>query len=204
MKSVLTHSIVAIVAVVLTSLLMKQCSQATVVTNTVTTIDTVYSEVVHTTTDTIYQTEWKTKYDTVKLEVPVADTVYHDREAVYAYSQFYKDSSLQVIGNIFYEGRINRHDQMLVTMKEDIVFIPTTKIYHHNRDILKRTTVVRQPRFLAGAYVTADALTLQQAGVSATLVDNKFRQYTVGKDLLNEESWMAEVKFPLFFAKHKR
>lgn len=206
MKSWISHTVVAAVAILLTILLMNKCSNATVVTNEVIVRDTVYTENVVTVTDTIRVTKWRTRYDTLTrvVEVPI-DTSSDDSERLYTYSEFYRDSSFQVAGNIFYTGRISKHDQMLIQMKDNITFIPTTRTVFSNRDIITTKTITRQPRFLLGSYLTAQAFTLQQLGVTATMVDNKFREYTFGKDVLSNDGWMVSAKIPIIYAskRHK-
>lgn len=203
MKSWVSHIIVAVVAVILTSLLMKQCSGVTTVAETVVTVDTVYQEVVVVETDTIVEVRWRTRYDTVtkEVEVPVyADTGTFETNALYSYSEIYNDSTYKVAGNIFYDGRIHRHDQMLIKMKDEITFVPKVTTIFKNRDILTKIQSTRQPRFLIGAYVTADKFSVEQIGINATIVDNKYRQYTVGKDIFSNYGWMAGAKVPIFYS----
>lgn len=202
MKNWLSHTIVAVVAIVLTMLLMKQCSGVTTVTEEVIVRDTVITEQIVVQTDTIVEFRWKTRYDTVEkvVEVPVVSTA-PEVEEVYAYSEFYKDSSLQVAGNIFYTGQIKKHDQMLITMKDKVTFIPTTTTIYRNRDVFTAKTIRKQPRLLLGSYLTAQAFTLQQLGLSVTVVDNRFREYTFGKDVLSDDGWLIGAKIPVFYTK---
>lgn len=203
MKSWLSHILVVVVAIILTSILMKQCSGVTTVTETVTTIDTLYQEVVVTEIDTIVEVRWKTRYDTLVKEVEVptyTNTDSFEVNALYSYSEIYDDSTYQVAGNIFYDGRIHRHDQMLIKMKDEITFIPKVTTVYKNRDVIKTVRSTRQPRFLIGAYVTADKFSVEQIGINATMVDNKYRQYTVGKDILSDYGWMAQAKVPIFYS----
>jgi len=201
MKSILTHTVVAVIAIILTSLLMKQCSPVTTVTKTVTTVDTLYTERVVETTDTIYKLVTRVKHDTIYRHVPVpVDTV---SEGIYAYDEFYQDSSYRVSGNIMYEGLIKRHDQMFTVLKDRTTFIPTTRTVFATRDIVKVTNITRQPRILAGAYLTGDKFSLQQAGVKVTVVDNKFRQYSIGKDVLKKNTWYFGADVPLFYSKFR-
>ncbi len=203
MKSWISHSIVAAVAIIATILLMNKCSSPTVVTDEVIVRDTVYTENTVTVTDTIRVVKWRTRYDTLLkvVEVPTDTSPNSSSEKLYTYAEFYKDSSLQVAGNIFYTGKINRHDQMLVTMKDDITFIPTIRTIYRNRDILTTKTITRQPRFLLGSYLTAQAFTLQQLGVTATIVDNRFREYAFGKDVLSSDGWMVSAKIPIIYGR---
>ena len=92
---------------------------------------------------------------------------------------------------------------MLITMKDEITFIPKTTTVIRDREIFTTKIQTRQPRFLLGSYLTAQAFTIQQLGFSATLIDNKFRQYTFGKDVLSDTGWMLDVKMPLFYSKKK-
>lgn len=198
MKEIFKYLIGMVVGVLLAWLLMSKCSRTTTVTVVETQVDTVYQEHVVERADTIYQTVVKTNFDTIEkiIEVPVEPA---EEVEIYAYDEFYQDSSYQITGNIEYVGEIVSHDQMLIQRKDNIVLIPTTKTIYRNRDIIKKINTTRQPRLLVGAYTTFDALELDQAGLDLTFVDNKFRQYTVGKDLLNKESFTLGLKIPLLY-----
>jgi len=201
MKSILTHSVIAILAIVLTSLLMRQCSPVTTVTETITRVDTVYTENIVEVRDTVYETRWRTKYDTIHRVVQVPQDTTSVQEGIYSYDEYYQDSSYRVSGNIMYSGIIEGHHQMFTRMKDNLVLLPTTRTVFRNRDVIKRVQSTRQPRILAGAYLTGDAFKLEQAGIKVTLVDNRFRQYTIGKDVLKAESWMIGAQLPLFYSK---
>lgn len=201
----MTHVAVAVVAVLITMLLMSRCTSPTVVIDEVVKVDTVYTVHTEVVTDTITVVKWKTKYDTVyrEIPVPVFDSTGFTRERKYSYNEFYEDSTYQVAGNILYAGNILKHNQMLVKMKDNITFIPTTTTVYNNRDIVTTKTVTRQPRLLIGAYSYFDGAVPQSGGVNFTMVDNKFRQYTIGKDVLNTTKWMVEYRHPLFYSKVK-
>jgi len=198
MKEALKYITGMVVGLLLAWLLSSQCSKATTVTVVETKIDTVYEEIIVEVKDTIYETITKTKFDTAYkvIEVPVEPVT---EEEVYVYDEFYQDSSYQISGNIEYIGEIKSHNQMLIQRKDNIVLLPTTKTIYRNRDIIKTISTSRQPRLLAGAYTTFDGLNLDQAGLDLTFVDNKFRQYTVGKDLLNKQGFSLSTKIPIFY-----
>lgn len=217
MKSILTHIIILLIGLVVGGLLTKSCQRATTVTSERITVDTIY------TIDTLYQVDTvrivaprpEPKVIVKEVQVPVytsEDTARHIADLdsvellskqVYSYDEYYEDSSYQVVGNIYYQGLINKHTQMLVIRKDNLTLIPTTRTVFTNRDIITKISSTRQPRFLAGVYVAGDKFTVQQAGITATLVDNKFRQYTIGKDILNPEAWMIQAQIPLFYSKFR-
>lgn len=201
MKSILTHSIVAILAVMLTSLFMRQCSPVAAVTETITRVDTVYSVYTVEVRDTLYEVRWRTKHDTIEHIVQVPQDTTPVKEGIYSYDEYYQDSSYRVSGNIVYSGLIEEHRQMFTKMKDEVILLPTTRTVFRNRDVIKTTQSTRQPRFLAGAYITADKFKVGQLGIQATLVDNRYRQYTVGKDILDSESWKLGIQVPLFYSK---
>ena len=216
MRSILTHIIILLVGLVVGGLLTKSCQRATTVTSKRVTVDTLLSR------DTIYQIDTvriiasrpKPKVIVKEVQVPVytpedtanitgLDSVELLSEQVYSYDEYYEDSSYQVVGNIYYQGLVNKHTQMLVIRKDNLTLIPTTRTIYETRDILTKVSSTRQPRFLAGVYVAGNRFTVQQAGITATLVDNRFRQYTVGKDILNPEAWMIQAQVPLFYSKFR-
>lgn len=201
MKSILTHTIVAIIAIILTSLLMKQCSPVTTVTKETITVDTVFTERIVEHTDTLYKVITRTKLDTITriVAVPYPDST----SGIYAYDEFYEDSTYQVSGGILYEGSIKEHTQRFIKRKDQITFIPTTRTVFSTREVLKTINITRQPRLLAGAYLAGDRFNLQQAGVKLTYVDNKFRQFSLGKDVLKNETWYVGVDIPLFYSKFR-
>lgn len=203
MKSILSHSLVALLAIILTSLLMRQCTPVTTVIQEITTVDTMYTESIVVERDTIYKTKWKTKYDTIERIVEVPQDTTPVKEGIYSYDEYYQDSSYRVSGNIMYTGLIEGHHQMFTKMKDELVLLPATRTVFRNRDVIKTVRSTRQPRFLAGAYITGDKFSVQQVGIQATFVDNRFRQYTIGKDMLDPESWKLAVQAPLFYSKHK-
>lgn len=201
MRGILSHAIVAVVTAVLMFFVMQCGGRVTTVTQTETVIDTVYQEVVVERIDTFEVVKWRTRtnYDTIQriVEVPVEDTT--SGEKLYTYNELYRDSMFEVAGNIEYEGRILRHDQILIQKKDYIQFIERDKHYYHNRDVIKRVTSYRQPRLLGGVYTSFDGLEFQQLGAQLTLVDNQFRQYTVGKHLFDSDSWTASIQIPLLW-----
>ena len=201
MKSIFTHSIVAALAILFTSLFMRQCSPAAVVVEEVTTVDTLYTERIVEHTDTIIKTLIRVKVDTVIREVPVPQP--GSPEGIYSYDEFYEDSTYQVKGDILYKGEIEAHSQKFIKWKDQLTFIPTLRTVYRDKEIFKTTHSTRQPRFLAGAYLTGDKFALQQVGVKVVLVDNRFRQYSIGKDVLKNGTWMVGADVPLFYSKPK-
>lgn len=201
MKSILTHTVVAILAIILTSLFMRQCTPVTTVTKEITTIDTLYKEKIVELTDTIYRTITRVKHDTITrvMAIPFPTS----NEGVYSYDEYYQDSSYQVRGDILYKGKIEGHSQQFIKRKDNIAFIPTTRTIFRDREIIKSSRVTRQPRLLAGGYLTGDRFSLQQAGVKLTYVDNKFRQFSLGKDVLKNETWYVGMDIPLFYSKFR-
>lgn len=208
MKSIITHLISFSLGVVVTILMMSQCSRKATVVETINTTDTL--EIVkYDTIETVrteFVTKWKTKTDTLTREIKVDSFIYiTSDEKLLTYDEYYNDSTYQVSGNITYTGDIKSHDQMFVQLKEN------KEIVYVDRQITKDTsttitsTKTRQPRLLVGAYSTLSVqpVNFQQAGVNLTFVDNKHRQYTVGKDVLNKDYWMAGFKVPLFYSKYK-
>jgi len=121
----------------------------------------------------------------------------------YSYNKFYDDSTTLVSGNMLYKGSILRHDQMLIKLKDELTFIPTTTTIIRDKEVLLSKTVTRVPRFSVGAYAYFDGAEPQSGGVSITMMDNKFRQYTIGKDVLNTTKWMVEYRHPLFYSKKR-
>lgn len=198
MKNILTHSLVALASIVLAVLLTKQCTPVHTVTETVVTRDTVLNEVVTEVHDTVYITRKITRVDTIHHEVPVVTV----SEGIYSYNEWYEDSTYQVLGNMVYKGVIEGHHQMFLKHREQITLLPTTRTIYRNRDIFTTKIISRQPRLLVGAYSRLNEFKPEQIGINMTLVDNKFRQYTLGKDVLDPKAWMLQVQVPLFYSKN--
>lgn len=195
MKNILTHIGVAAIAVVATLLFMRGCGKTEVIRQTETIVECTVDTITQVETHTIVK--YKTKVDTVER------IVYQNIEPEYpeellTYEEHYKDSTYSVYGNIAYSGTINRHEQMFVHNKETIEFIPkiTTEYVTKTEYITKES---RKPRLLLGMYSTLNIPDIQQLGFNITLVDNKYRMYTVGKDVLNKQAWSVEFKAPVIW-----
>jgi hypothetical protein len=192
------------IGLVIGLLIAGQCStgkQVVVEHNTIDTIThTVYDTIIEEHIDTITQFVDipKLQRDTLYKEITVpAENTEYQETGLYSYNEFYKDSTYQVAGNIQYKGEITEHDQMLIQRKEEITFIPTTRTIYRTRDIIK--TEYKHPKFLAGTYMTTDGFSLEQVGVNVTYVDNKYRQYTVGKSVNTPLGLQFEFRGPIFW-----
>ena len=206
MNKALGYIGVAVTSILLTMLLMSKCDRATTVTQVVTTIDTLYQERIVETIDTQYIIKWKIKTLVEERVVQIHDTIFlQDNSSLYTYDEYYEDSTYQVSGNIRYEGSILGHNQMFSQLKDKVTIVEKETIVYKDRTITKETDITRQPRFLIGAYTTLNiqnGLDFNQVGGNITFVDNKFRQYSIGKSVIGED-WYAQFQYPLFYSKKK-
>jgi len=200
MKNLLTHIGVAAIAIVATLLFTNGCDRDQVLPRQVETVVECHTDtLIKTKLDTQFIVKTRTIIDTI--ERVVYQNIERDtskEEEIYTYEEHYKDSSYSVYGNIAHTGTINRHEQMFVHNSDEIKFIPRTRIVTNTRTefVSKKH---RQPRLMLGLYSNLELPTVTQAGVTMTLVDNKYRMYTVGKDVMNIDNWHIDFKTPILW-----
>lgn len=193
---VLSHIGVAAIAIVATLLFTRSCTPNAEP-------QYIYETIVECQTDTIvkdttiFKTIVKTRTETKTIVHEVfIDTT--DRASHLAQSaNYYMDSTVQVFDNIWHSGEIHQHDQMVVD-KRPVEYLFRTNTVLHTRDNIK---LVREqsPRLLMGLYSTFNGYIPDQAGLDVTFVDNKYRQYTLAKDLRELNTWALSFKTPVLW-----